>query len=357
MTRLPDVLRRSWLRRRRAGSAAPSEPPVFHVPLDPWLVLAGPLDPELDRIRVALRPHRRRLWTRRIVRRAWIAAAAVAVAELGLWTAARFVPLEAAPAIGAAIPVLGLAALAAAAIRARPTVGETAIGVDREGGLGDRVASALALAVAVPAASGPAGEDELAAVAADAPPPDQATEERRFVRRQRRDALGSLRLLPPDLFRPRFSRRPAAIAVMAMLVLAPVVLMANPQDAVIAQARAIREEANAQAVKLDRLADDLESRGTNPDDPRTRLADELRELARQLRENPGDLDSNLARLGAVEASLRSQLNPANEQRAASLTALSRGLSRAATGNEGANPDGDPEQAAEDLDQVGDELDG
>ena len=41
---------------------------------------------------------------------------------------------------------------------------------------------------------------------------------------------------------------------------------------------------------------------------------------------------NLAKLGAIEAALRAQLDPANEQRAAALSALSRGLSRAATGN-------------------------
>ena len=63
-------------------------------------------------VRSALRPHRDRLWFRRLVRRGWIALAAVVVAELVLWTLARFVPLPWAPVVGAAIPVLGLLGLA-----------------------------------------------------------------------------------------------------------------------------------------------------------------------------------------------------------------------------------------------------
>ena len=69
-------------------------------------VLHGPLDPDLDAVRVELRPHRRRLWARRIVRRTWIALAVLVVAEAVLWTVARFVPLEMAPVIGATIPIV-----------------------------------------------------------------------------------------------------------------------------------------------------------------------------------------------------------------------------------------------------------
>jgi hypothetical protein len=356
MTRPSIALRLARFRRRRADPAATAERAALHLPVDPRAALSGPLDPALERIRAGLRPHRRRLWTRRIVRRGWIVLAGVMIAELVLFLAARFTPIEAARAIGVSLAVLGLAALAVAAIRARPSLGEAAIAVDREAGLGDRVASALALAVAVPAAAGPATDVELAELEANAPAADEEAEERRFVRKQRADALGSLRIVRSDLFRPRLSRRPAAVAVMALLALAPVLLVANPQDAVIAEARAVREEANAQAAKLEKLAGELENKGASAEDPRSQLARELRDLARQLRENPGELDANLAKLGAVEASLRSQLNPANEQRAAALATLSRGLSRAATGNEQANPDGDPEQAAEDLDELGKQLD-
>src|SRR5439155_9041065 len=92
------------------------------------------------------------------------------------------------------------------------------------------------------------------------------------------------------------------------------------------------------------------------DDPRTRLAKELRDLARQLREHPDQLNANLAKLGSIEAALRAQLDPANEQRAAALLALSRGLSRAATANASSNPDGDPKQASEDLRKAAADID-
>jgi hypothetical protein len=134
--------------RRRSGAATV-------VPADPRSAVAGPLDPALLAIRAGLVPHRRRLWLRRIVRRTWIAVAVVLVAELILWTVARFLPIEFAPLIAIAIPVVGLVALIAAAIHARPSIGETALAVDAEGRLGDRVSSALELAVAYPSAAGP----------------------------------------------------------------------------------------------------------------------------------------------------------------------------------------------------------
>ena len=79
-------------------------------------------DQSLLALRSGLATHRRRLWFRRIVRRAWIALAVVVIAEAVLWTVARFVPLEAAPVIGLAIPVLGALGLLMAAVVARPPV-------------------------------------------------------------------------------------------------------------------------------------------------------------------------------------------------------------------------------------------
>ena len=147
--------------------------------------------------------------------------------------------------------------------------------------------------------------------------------------------------MPAGLFRPRLSLRPAVVAVVAVLLLAPVVLLPNPQDAVIAQQQQVRQAAERQAERIDRAAEELGTKGQDPNDPRTRLAQELRDLARQLRERPSDLDANLARLGSIENDVRAQVDPANEQRAASLTALSRSLSSAATGKPEANRDGDP----------------
>ncbi|HUQ44277.1 MAG TPA: hypothetical protein VM451_07730, partial [Candidatus Limnocylindria bacterium] len=348
-------LGRPWRRITRAQATHPAE---TFVPVDPRVALGPDLDPDLLAIRSLLRPHGRRLWLRRVIRRVWIVVAGAVVAQLALWTLARLMPVEVAPTLSLGILLLAGLVLLVLAVSSRPSLGETAIAVDREGGLGDRAASALALAVAFPDVAVRTPNRE---VADDAPPiagseSDPEAERRRFVRRQRRDTLGALRATPSSLFRPRFSRRPAAIAFVAVLALAPVLLLPNVQDAAIAQARQVREEAKNQAERLDDLADVLEQKGANADDPRTRLAQELRDLARQLRENPNQLDANLAKLGAIEAALRAQLDPANEQRAAALSSLSRSLSRAATGKAEANPDGDPKQAEKDLHDVADKVD-
>ncbi|TMC63578.1 MAG: hypothetical protein E6J17_04935, partial [Chloroflexi bacterium] len=104
------------------------------------------------------------------------------------------------------------------------------------------------------------------------------------------------------------------------------------------------------------MAKDLEHKGADSNDPRTKLAQELRELAKQLRERPADLELNLATLGSVESDLRAQLDPATEQRASSLASVSRALSRAATGQPTANSAGDPKETARDLNDLGNKLD-
>ncbi|HEX2626684.1 MAG TPA: hypothetical protein VHL56_07230, partial [Candidatus Limnocylindrales bacterium] len=344
-------LRRPAIRRlRRAPRAAQPSTDAF-VPVDPRAALAGELHPDLVAIRRLLRPFGRRLWLRRIVRRAWIVVASVGLAELVLWTAARFFPIEIAPTLAAIVGLAGAFVLVALAVVARPSIGETALAVDREAGLGDRSASALALAVAYPDVAGA----DAVEPADDAASGDLEAQRRGFVLRQRRDTLAALRATPPNLFRPRLARRPAAIAVLAVFALAPVLLIPNPQNAAIAQAREVREEAKSQAERLEQLAKELEKEGASTNDPRTQLAQQLRDLAKQLREHPDQLDVNLAKLGSIEAALRSQLDPANEQRAAALSALSRGLSRAASGNPQANPEGNTDKAAQDLKDLADKL--
>ena len=80
--------RPSWRSGRRPSYGAAGMPDVI-VPADPRAALAGPLDPSLLEIRSGPTAQRRGLWLRRIVRRAWVAVAAVILAELVLWTVAR----------------------------------------------------------------------------------------------------------------------------------------------------------------------------------------------------------------------------------------------------------------------------
>ena len=142
--------------RRRAQRPGPE---AAVIPPDPRRSLTGPLDPSLDALRATLTPHQRRLWLRRIVRRLWLATAAIAIGEAILWTIARFIPLEAAPLVAVAIPIVAVLILLVVVIRARPSLGETALAVDVEGGLGDRVSSAMELAVGFPASATPPAED------------------------------------------------------------------------------------------------------------------------------------------------------------------------------------------------------
>ncbi|MEA2519314.1 MAG: hypothetical protein QOF49_1394, partial [Chloroflexota bacterium] len=64
------------------------------VPPDPRLALDGPLDPSLELIRSRLARHRRRLWVRRITRRAWLALAGTISIEACVLGIARIVPIE-----------------------------------------------------------------------------------------------------------------------------------------------------------------------------------------------------------------------------------------------------------------------
>src|SRR6185295_12339154 len=95
----------------RLASLRPKQSPAAErpvVPPDPRLVVSGPLDPNLDAIRAALQPHRRRLWLRRMARRAWIALAVGASAEAILFGLARLVPIEVLPSIAVAIAIVAL---------------------------------------------------------------------------------------------------------------------------------------------------------------------------------------------------------------------------------------------------------
>ena len=177
-----------------------------------------------------------------------------------------------------------------------------------------------------------------------------------LVRRQRADALHSLRATPHDMFRPRLSRTPALTTLVTGLAIVALIGLPNPQDAVIARDARIRDAAAQQAQTIDKAADKLAAKSQDPNDPRTRLAKDLRDLAQQLRDRPDQLDANLARLGSIEDDLQASIDPSTEQRASALTSLSRSLSQATTGKQDANPTGDPKQAQKDLADASAKLD-
>ena len=108
------------------------------------------MDPTLVDLRARLRPYRRRLWLRRVVRDGMRIVAVVAVAELLLAVLARSMPLGWAPLAAVAIALAGLLAVLIDAARIRPTTAETALALDAEQGLRDRLSSALELAALRP---------------------------------------------------------------------------------------------------------------------------------------------------------------------------------------------------------------
>ena len=294
------------------------------------------LDPQMIELRRSLGRFRRRLWLRRVVRNGSLILAGVLVIQLGLAIVARLMPFEW-HAFAAALVVLGgLVALLIDAVRVRPTLAEAALAADSEDGLSDRVSTALALASVGPA-----------------PERDDSDTYEHLVRLQRHDALSSLETADPRGLRIPFPRRQGAVAALAGLLLVPALLLPNIQNDVLAQRERMRDAAQQQAERIEETANRLATGRTSPD-PRADLAEELRRLARELRDRPEDLDQQLARLGSLEDALRSQIDPANEQRAAAITSLSRSLSRAATGSD-SNPQGDPQKTNEDLDDLKDRL--
>ena len=168
------------------------------------------LDPNIVAIRAGLAPFRRRLWLRRIVRDAtWVVAALVGL-ELLLALAARLAPLGWAWSVALAVPVVGVVAMLIDAVRVRPTLAETALALDGEQGLRDRISSALEIADRSPELSGVWGSDEAVGEAGTATADDGRTTESAtyadFVRLQRRDALSQpARRRPPSVPSPSAS--------------------------------------------------------------------------------------------------------------------------------------------------------
>ena len=342
-------------RLRARPSRRPSDAAAPFIPADPT-TLGVALDPALGDLRTGLAGHRRRLWLRRSVRRAWYVLAAVMVAELVLAIAQRLLPLEAAPLIALAIPVVGLVVLLVLVVRSPAD--------DRRdsprGGRRGRVRRCRRLCPGV------CGGDAGCRRAGRRSGRRDDRCGRGLRRRRCRGAVhpppaarrrGRLRAIDPRLFRPRLARRPALVALVGRAARRPRAPAAQPdgprdpaQPAGAGGGRSARPSVSTRSPRASR------ARAPTSNDPRSELAEELRQLAERLRTNPGDLEQNLAQLGAVEDDVRSRLDPANEQKAASIAALSRALSRTATGDPKANPGGDPKETKEDLGDLGDKVD-
>ena len=112
-------------------------------------------------------------------------------------------------------------------------------------------------------------------------------------------------------FRPRLARRPLAVAGVGLAMTLLLVAWPNPQDDLLDQRRAAREAAERVAERVEEVADEIgEENVENPDPRREELERQLRELARQLREQGDDREATLARIGSVQEAAVAHGRPA-----------------------------------------------
>ena len=279
-----------------------------------------------------LRTLRGRLWRRRALLLATpVAAVGLAIAALTLLVG-RSVAIEPLPLLLGGIAVVTVLAWLAASWLRRPSLAETARRADAELGLQERLGTAL----------------ELLEHGAGEP----------LEARQLDDARARLAMAPiGSAFKPHPPRRTLGAGAVAMGMIALLTIWPNPQDDLLQERRAIRDASRSVAERVEEVADEAEARGAETEDPRRdELVEELRELARQLREQGDDREATLARIGSVQESLDRMRDPQAAALDAALTQLARATSRAASGDETANPEGDGEQAAADLEQLASEVD-
>ena len=237
---------------------------------------------------------------------AWLAIAIVLMLQI----AARFVPI-------ADVDWWGMLVLVVATIgwllwlRVHPlSLEDVARRVDAEANTKERLATALEL-------DAKARQDELSLL-------------------QQRDAakLGqTLAQAPADVLTWQWSRRPAAFALILLLVTFVSAFLPNPMDAILAEREAIQQEAIAEADKIDDLRRALEEQNALPREDREKLLAELEELSRSLRENQGEREEALADIEQARDALRERQDPQNSAREASLEQLAAQLQRLSGNNE------------------------
>jgi hypothetical protein len=190
--------------------------------------------------------------------------------------------------------------------RARPSLTDAARGADAELALRERLGTALELIAE------PAPEDPLAAEMA----------ERQLADARTRLASADLRAA----FRPHVARRPSAAGGIAGLL---IVLIGGrtPADAILRTAR--RRDASQVAERIEEVARDAEEQGAETEDPRRdALVEQLRRLARQLREGGDDRQEVLAKIGAVQEQRARLTDPQAAVKDAGLTQLAQQISKA-----------------------------
>lgn len=168
---------------------------------------------------------------------------------------------------------------------------------------------------------------------------------------QKEDALAAARNINPRRAFPlRWLRRPTLTAAGLLIAALILAYLPNPMDAVLAERAAVVQAAQEQAEEVEDLKVEVEQSAELSPELQAELIRQLKELAQQLRENPGDREKALADLSKLEENLRRQLDPNTDLKQASLEAIASQLQSLAQ-QENANPP----PLAEALEQIAADL--
>lgn len=179
---------------------------------------------------------------------------------------------------------------------------------------------------------------------------------RQFLTRQRADAIRVASKIHPqqDLPLPWLWKRTAVgLALTAIgLLLIP---LYNPMNLRLQERAAIKEEAAAQAEKIEAFKEDVAKSTELSPEEKEKLIKRLEELAQSLRQNPGDLEQAIADLSRFEEALRRDMDANLVSNEALLQALSRRLADLAGSAGEANAEGSASKNLEELSQKIGEL--
>lgn len=175
--------------------------------------------------------------------------------------------------------------------------------------------------------------------------------EKHLVERLHDDALKTARGIDAgQAFRFQRLNQPLLTAGATLVICVLLMILPNPMTALIAERRAVANEAQTQAEKIDELEKEVEESKELSETEKEELLKRLAELAKQLRANPGSREEALADLSRVEEALRQRLDPNSLSKQAAMEALAARLQELA-GMEPKPESGDLSAVAEALNSL------
>jgi hypothetical protein len=170
---------------------------------------------------------------------------------------------------------------------------------------------------------------------------------------QQADARAHADTLRPRMLPLHVDRRRLAVALVPLLVIVAAIALPNPQNQVLQERAEVRQVLEQTANQIQQLEQRITQDQTLTPAERAQLEQQLSELERQLRANPGNREQALADITTAEAQLQQHLDPRTDARRAALEQLSRNLE----GLSGRQPSQPPSlsQTAQQLGQLAQQL--